>query len=448
MAETPARDARAVTAATLRDRALADPTAYELVKGLATEIGPRPAGSPAAVRARDWAIAELTRLGFHGVHAEPFPITAWTRGMESGEVTAPSPERLTVLGLGGAGPTPAAGVEAEVAVFKSFAALQGAASGALAGKIAFLDQAMTRTADASSYGAVSRGRMRGAQEAGKRGAVAFLVRSATPSDADLAHTGAAHFDGSRIPAAALSVPAAERLAHLAAQGPVRVRLVLQSTESAATAWNVVGEIPGSERPGEIVAIGGHLDSWDVGQGAVDDGVGVALTTAAAKLIGELPRRPRRTVRVVLFGDEEMDFARQAYAAAHRDEAPHTVVVSESDAGADVLIGVALPRGGAGAPQLQALAGVLAPLKVSVLADPARETGADFASLQQQGVPVIDFRSDLTRYFDFHHSAADTLDKVDPATLRQHVAAWAAVVWMIADSDVDFRTLKSASRHQP
>ena len=440
MAETSASDARSETAAALRDRALHDPLAYELVRSLATEVGARPAGSPAAAKARDWAVAQLARLGFQNIQVEPFEVTAWTRGREEAEIL-PSRERLVVLGLGGAAPTPAGGVEGEIAVFHNFAELTAAPAGSLAGKIALIDQAMPRTRDAAGYSAVSRGRMRGAQEAGRRGALAFLVRSTTTAQGRIAHTGAAHFDGARIPAAAVAPPDADRLAALAAAGPVRVRLVLDSTEAPATAWTVSGEIAGAERPDEIVAIGGHLDSWDVGQGAIDDGVGVAISTAAAHLISQLPSRPRRTIRVVLFGAEEMDFSRKAYAAAHRDEAARIVVASEADAGADHLYAIALPRGGASAPQLQPLAGALQPLNVEVSPEPSRETGADFASLQALGVPVIDFKTDLSRYFDWHHSSEDTLDKVDRAALAQNVAAWVATIWLIADSDVDFRALR-------
>ena len=433
-------ETRTETAAALRDRALRDPLAYELVRSLATEVGARPAGSTAAAKARDWAVAELTRLGFQNIQVEPFEVTAWTRGREEAEIVAPSRERLTILGLGGASATPPDGVEGEIAVFHSFAELTSAPAGSLAGKIALIDQAMLRTRDAAGYSAVSRGRMRGAQEAGRRGALAFLVRSTTTARSRIAHTGAAHFDGARIPAAAVAAPDAERLAALAAAGPVRVRLMLDSREAPATAWTVSGEIAGAERPDEIVAIGGHLDSWDVGEGAIDDGVGVAISTAAAHLISHLPHRPRRTIRVVLFGAEEMDFSRKAYAAAHRDEASRIVVASEADAGADHLYAIALPRGGATAPQLQPLAGLLEPLNVQVSPDPSRETGADFASLHALGVPVIDFKTDLSRYFDWHHSSEDTLDKVDRAALAQNVAAWAATIWLIADSDVDFRAL--------
>ena len=440
MAE-PSPDPRTATAAALRDKALGDPLAYELVSSLATQVGARPAGSAAAAKARDWAVAQLTRLGFQNIQVEPFAITAWTRGREEAEITAPERTQLTLLGLGGAAPTPPGGVEGEIAVFHSFAELTAAPSGSLAGKIALIDQAMPRTRDAAGYSLVNRGRMRGAQEAGKRGAAAFLVRSTTTASDRIAHTGAAHFDGARIPAAAVSPPDAEHLAALAAKGPVRVRLVLESAEAPATAWTVSGEITGSERPDEIVAIGGHLDSWDVGQGAIDDGVGVAISTSAAHLISQLPRRPRRTIRVVLFGAEEMDFSRKAYASAHAAEAPRMVVASEADAGADALYAIALPRGAAAAPQLQPLAGVLEPLNVVISPDPARETGADFASLQQQGVPVIDFKTDLTRYFDWHHSSQDILDKVDRASLAQNVAAWAAVIYLIADSDIDFRALR-------
>jgi hypothetical protein len=443
-AAQPGPDA-AATAAALRDKALADPTAYEIVSSLTTEVGGRPAGSPAAAAARDWGVARLKALGFENVHVEPFPVVAWARGAESAEVTAPVPHRLAILGLGRSPPTPAGGIEAEIALFHSYAGLLAAPPGSLKGKIAVVTQPMTRTQDGSGYGAGSTWRTRGAREAALRGAVAYLVRSISTSDSRLPHTGAMSSEEPRIPAAALGVPDAELLERLAASGrPVRVRLDLSSTETRdAPAWNVVGEIRGREAPDEVVVIGGHLDSWDPGEGAIDDAAGVAITTAAARLVGELPRRPRRTIRVVMFGDEEMDFSGRAYAAAHRDEAARIVAVGESDLGSDAIWSLQLPRGSVAAPQLKALASALAPLKIFVASEPARFSGSDFAELNVAGVPAFSFRQDASRYFDIHHSADDTLDKVDPASLRQNVAAWAALLYLIADSDIDFRALAAA-----
>lgn len=435
----------AETAALLRDKALDDPTAYQVVESLVTEIGPRPAGSPAAARARDWALAKLTALGFENVHAEPFAITAWARGEESAEVVAPAPQKLQILGLGGSPPTPPGGIEAEIALFHSYADLLAAPPGSLAGKIAVLTQPMVRTQDASGYGEASRYRTQGPVEAGKRGAVGFLVRSISTSDSRAPHTGAMHQAEPRIPAAALGVPDAELLDRLVARGgPVRVKLVLNSTTTAnAPAWNVVGEIRGSEAPDEVVIIGGHLDSWDPGQGAIDDGAGVAITTAAAKLIMGLPRHPRRTIRVVLFGDEEMDFSGKAYAQAHMGELAKIVAMGESDLGSDAIWSLALPKGAA-ADALKPLPSVLAPLKIFIAAEPARFAGSDFEELQMAGAPVFSFQQDASRYFDVHHSADDTLDQVDPKSLAQNVAAWAALVYLIADSDIDLHAPPAAA----
>ena len=437
----------AAVAAGLRDRALADGAAWDIVSSLTTEVGARPAGSPAAAAARDWGVAKLKALGFQNVHVEPFPVVAWARGAESAEVLAPYPHRLQILGLGGSVPTPPGGIEAEIALFHSYADMLAAAPGSLAGKIAVVTQPMARTQDGSGYGAASRFRQRGPSEAGKRGAVAYLVRSISTSNSRLPHTGAMRPDAPRIPAAALGVPDAELLDRLAATGkPVRIRLSLASTETVdAPAWNVVGEIPGREAPDEVVIVGGHLDSWDPGQGAIDDGAGVAITAAAAKLIGDLPRRPRRTIRVVMFGDEEMDFSGKAYGDAHKAEVGKVVAMGESDVGSDAIWSLQLGKGAAGAPQLQPLAGLLAPLKVFVADQPAQFAGSDFGELQAAGAPVFSFRQDASRYFDIHHSADDTLDKVDPASLRQNVAAWSALIYLIADSDIDFRALAAAAK---
>ena len=445
----PPADPVAVATA-LRDKALTDPTAYDFVESVTTEVGPRLAGTPAAARGKDWGLAKLTALGFQNVHAEPFPIDAWVRGPEAAEVTAPFPQKLMIIGLGGSVPTPPGGIEAEIALFHSYAELLAAPMGSLAGKIAVVTQPMVRTQDGAGYGFGNRARTHGPAEAAKRGALAYLVRSISTSDSRLPHTGATDYaaDAPKIPAAALGVPDAELLDHMVLRGkPVRIRLSLESTViPGAPAWNVVGDITGSEAPDEIIAIGGHMDSWDPGQGAIDDGAGMAIATATARLIGELPRHPRRTIRVVLFGSEEMDNSGKAYAAAHQADAGKFVVVSESDSGPGPVWNLALPKGALAAPALKAIPALEAPLKVIIADQPPQFAGADFEGMQAAGAPVFGLTPDVTRYFDIHHSADDTLNKVDPRDLNQSVAAWVPLVYLIADSDVDFRALAAAPAH--
>jgi Zn-dependent M28 family amino/carboxypeptidase len=436
------------TAAQLRDRALADPLAYSLVESLTTEIGPRPAGSPAAARARDWGVAKLKSLGFTNVHAEAFAKPSWTRGPESAEITAPYPQKLAILGLGGSVPTPPGGIEAEAVVFRSLAELLAQPVGSLNGKIAIVTQKMTRTQDGSGYSAAVRARGIGASEAARRGAVAFLLRSVSTAENRSPHTGAISYqpDAPRIPAAAVSPADAELIDHMAdRRQPIRVRLSLASTTNPNTqAWNVVGEIRGRERPEEVVVVGGHLDAWDPGTGAIDDGAGIAISTAAAKLIGDLPRHPRRTVRVVMWGSEETGGSGQAYADAHKTELPKIVLAGESDLGSDRIWSVRLPQGSGSHPAFSALASLLAPLKIFIDPAPARFGGSDTEEMQVGGVPVVDFNQEATRYFDVHHSADDTLDRIDPEQLNQNVAAWAAFLYLVADSDIDFRTLAAAA----
>ena len=436
------------TAAALRDRAMAGSPAYAVVESLTTEIGPRPTGSPAQKRAMEWGLAKLKALGFQNVHAEPFTVGAWARGAEAAEVVAPYPQRLSILGLGGSVPTPAGGIEAPITLFHSYADLLAAPQGSLAGKIAVVVQPMTETQTGEGYGAGILMRAAGPSQAARRGAIAYLFRSLSTTDSRLPHTGFLRYaaDAPRIPAAALSVPDAELLDRMAARGrPVRVRLSLESRAIPdAEAWNVVGEVVGSERPDEVIVIGGHLDSWDPGAGALDDGAGVAVTVGAAKLINDLPRHPRRTIRMVMFGAEEMGGfgagdSGAAYAAAHKDEAGKIVLAGESDEGAGPVWSLQLPAGAADQPAMKDVAGVLAPIKVFVAHEPATNSGSDVVGLQKLGVPVLAVRADASRYFDFHHSADDTLDKIDRQALDQSVAAWSAILYAAAEGTADFRT---------
>ena len=282
------------TASSLGQKALNDPAAFDFVQSLATEIGQRLAGTEAHKRAVAWAEARLKAAGFENVHSEPFTLRAWIRGAENADIVGPVPQHLAITTLGGSVATDPNGIEAEIAVFHTYDELLAAAPGSLTGKIAVVTQHMMRMQDGSGYGAANRIRRSGPSEAAKRGAVAYLLRSLGTDNRRLPHTGALDYqDGApQIPAAALSVPDAEQLDRLAALGPVRIRLLLMpSFQDNAPSWNVVGEIKGSQRPDEIVLIGGHLDSWDLGTGATDDGAGDAIAFGAARLVAGLPRAP-------------------------------------------------------------------------------------------------------------------------------------------------------------
>jgi Zn-dependent M28 family amino/carboxypeptidase len=437
-----ASESLVVTASQLGQRALSDPAAFDFVKSLTTEIGPRLAGTESHKRAVAWAEARLKAAGFENVHAEPFTFPAWIRGAESADIEGPVPQHLAVTALGGSVATDAGGIEAEISLFSTYDDLLAAAPGSLDGKIAVVTQRMVRAQDGSGYGAANPIRRQGPSEAAKRGAVAYLLRSLGTDSHRLPHTGALNYaDGApRIPAAALSIPDTEQLERLAALGPVKIRLVLRpSVQQNAPSWNVVGEIKGSERPDQIVLIGGHLDSWDLGTGATDDGAGMAIVFGAARLIAGLPQRPGRTIRIVLFGAEEMNFSGAAYAQAHEAEAGQIVVAGEADFGARNVYSVQLPGGAAGSDFGRTLQRIIASLGANLDRRPALGGGDDISELQKAGVPVVSLRQDGLDYFDTHHTADDTLDKIDPKELAQAVAVWSAFTYLAAASDVDFRS---------
>nr|WP_293907924.1 M20/M25/M40 family metallo-hydrolase [Phenylobacterium sp.] len=436
-AQSPTGQTLAAGAAAVRDKALADTTGWDVVESLTTEVGARPVGSPAMQRARDWGVAKLRQLGFENVHVEPFTTPAWSRGPESADVVAPFPQKLAILGIGGSAPTPPGGITAPIALFTSYQAMLDQPVGSLKGKIAVVTQAMARTQDGSSYGAVGVQRRSGPAEAARRGAVGYLIRSLSTDHTRLPHTGAGAPGG--IPAAALSTVDAELLEHMVARGkPVTVRLEMASSVNpAAEAWNVVGEIRGREKPDEVLVVGGHLDSWDPGTGAIDDGAGVAITVAAAKLAGG-QGKPRRTIRVVMWGSEEQEGSGAAYAAAHKDEVGKIVVAGESDVGSGRIWSLSTPPAAYAHAAMVAFRAVLPGLKAAVNTGPPRFGGSDIAGLTRLGAPFVDFNQDASRYFDLHHSADDTLDKIDPADLAQNIAVWSAFLYVVANSDVDFR----------
>jgi hypothetical protein len=433
-------------AAVLRDQALKGSAAYPFLSDLTTEIGERLAGSQQEHLAAQWAVARLKAMGFKNVHIESFPVPGWTRGEEQAELISPSVQKLMVTSLGNAGATPPGGIEAPVALFHTYADMLAQPVGSLSGKIVVVTQPMVRAQDGSGYGALAVMRFLGAAEAQKRGAAAYLVRSLSTSDSRLPRTGATDFPPgvAPIPAGALSVPDAEQLDRLSVGGrPLRMRLVLTPTfKPGATADTVVADVVGRERPDEVVLIGGHLDSWDLGTGAIDDGAGAAITTAAAKLILDMPHAPRRTVRLALFGAEEINFAGPAFAAVRSAaEQSHYVIAAECDFGAEPVYGIALPGAAAKTPYGAMLAEAIAPLPAYVDRAPARGGGEDIEPLSPH-VPLASLQQDGTHYFDIHHSADDTLDKVDAHRMDKAVAAWVAFTYLAADSDVDFRAKPS------
>src|ERR1700676_4616170 len=437
-----------VSASSLGQKALNDPAAFDCVKALTTEIGQRLAGTEAHRRAVIWAEARLKAAGLENVHSEPFSFPAWIRGAESAEIVVSVPQHLAVTALGGSVATDANGIEAEIALFRTYDDLLAAAPGSLSGKIAVVTQRMVRAQDGSGYGAANPIRRYGPSEAARRGAVAYLLRSLGTDSHRLPHTGALNYeDGApRIPAAALAIPDADQLERLAALGPVRIRLLLTPTiQENAPSWNVVGEVKGTERPDEVVLIGGHLDSWDLGTGATDDGAGVAIAFGAARLIAGLPQRPSRTIRVVLFGAEEMNFSGAAYAQAHEGETGKIVVAGEADFGARNVYSVQLPPAAADSDFGHALERIIAPLGANVDRRPALGGGDDIRELQKAGVPAVSLRQDGLDYFDTHHTADDTLDKIDPKQLDQAVAVWSAFTYLAAASDVDFRSLAATAK---
>lgn len=424
----------------LRERGLGDGLAWQLAESLCTQIGPRPAGSQADARAVAWALEQFTRLGFSRVRADPIELRVWQRGPGRARLTAPHPRELVMTALGNSPPTPDEGLEAELAYYPDFDALLAERGERARGRIVFIDQKMARTVDGSGYGPAVRARVMGPMEAARRGALALVIRSIGTDRDRVAHTGMMAVDPQQpvVPAAALSVPDAQVIERLHAAGaPLRLQLVIGARQAVpARTHNVLAEVPGTDLAREIVLVGAHLDSWDVGQGALDNAAGVAIVVAAAHQILALSRRPRRTVRVVLFGNEENGFdGARHYADRYREE-PHQLV-GESDFGAGrvwrLRSRVAPEAFGA----IEAMAPLLAPLQVA-LGDNQGSPGPDAAVLMRRNRwSAIELSQDGSDYFDVHHTDNDTLERIDPAALRQNVAAWSVVAWLAAQSALRF-----------
>ena len=417
----------------LIDAATRDSAAHKRLSTLADKFGHRFSGSASLENALDWIMAEMKKDGFENVHGEPVMVTHWVRGAESAEVIAPRPIKLNMLGLGRSVGTPMAGITAPVLVVKSFAELRQRAAEAK-GKIVLFNYAFDTTiAPFRGYGDAVRYRGAGADSGKAVGAVAVLVRSVTPRSLNTPHTGGMGYgDTSRtaknIPAAAITVENAEMLQRMQDRGErIVVRLKMAAkTLPPVQSRNVIAEIKGSEKPNEVIVMGGHIDSWDVGQGAMDDGAGCVAAWEALRLIKQLGVRPKRTIRVVLWTNEEIGGAGgRGYRDAHLSELGDHMYALESDNGVFTPRGITF--GGSNAAGMEMVKAVAQLLK-RVGADSVAPGGpeADNGPIFQLGVPAIGIDTDQSRYFWYHHTEADTPEKIDPADLQKVTAIMAVL----------------------
>jgi carboxypeptidase Q len=412
----------------LLGEAVASDFAWQRLALLGDTFGNRLSGSPNLEAAIKWAVEEMKRDGLENVRAEPVKVPHWVRGGESLEIAGAIPQPLVMLGLGGSVGTPAAGLEAEALVVRSFEELD-AAGDRVKGKIVLFNVPFT------NYGETVRFRAAGPSRAAALGAVAMLVRSVGPAGLRTPHTGALTYaDGQpKIPAAAVSAEDAARIQRLVDRGTtVRLKLMMEARMLPdADSFNVVGEIRGRELPHEVVVIGGHFDSWDVGTGSTDDGGGCVVTWEALRLMKKLNIRPRRTVRVVLWTNEENGSrGGVAYRDRHADELANHVMMLESDGGVFRPTGFGFTGTEHGRARVRDIATLLAGIHADGIG-PAGG-GADIGpSVQQAGIPSMSLEVD-GNYFLLHHTPADTVDKIDPLEMSRSAAAVAVMTYVIAE----------------
>ena len=415
-------------AARLIAESQSSPFAWERLALLGDTFGHRLSGSEALENAIKWAVAEMKKDGLDNVRAEPVKVPHWVRGQESVEITSPYRSALTMLGLGNSVGTPADGIEAELLVVRSFGELDAAGAG-VKGKIVLFNVPFT------TYGETVQYRAAGPSRAAGLGAVAMLIRAVGPPGLRTPHTGSLRYaDGApQIPAAAISAEDAERLQRMQNRGTkVRVRLKMEAKFLPdADSANVIGEIRGRERPDEVIVVGGHFDSWDVGTGSTDDGGGCVVTWEALRLMKKLNLRPRRTVRVVLFTNEENGLAGgRAYLERHRAELANHVLMLESDSGVFRPTGFGFTGTSTAREVLQQIAGLLRGIQADQIG--ASGGGADIGPSVEAGqLPALSLEVD-GNYFLIHHTPADTVDKIDPADMAKASAAIAVMAYVVAD----------------
>ena len=410
-------------------------SAWSIVADLTTELGPRPAGSPREAVARDWAAARLKALGFKNVAIEPFTMKAYVRGVDKARLIAPYDLPLAITALGYSGATPDEGITADLVYFPSLAALEAAPEGSLKGKIAFVDHAMKANQDGSGYGPYGNVRRKGPGIAAAKGAAGIVIRSIGTDGHRNPHTGVISWPAgvTPIPAGAVSNPDADLIARVARGGrPMKLALTLTGrTVENMPSGNVIGEISGRDPKLPPILLGCHLDSWDLGTGAIDNAAGCAIVTAAA-LQAQKQGKLLRTVRVLWAGSEEVGgYGGLDYAKRHAAEP--IALAMESDFGADRVWNVKLKLAAANKALGDAVVAALGPLGIVFdLGKP--QGGSDVEPIAAKlNTAVIDLSQDGTRYFDLHHTPDDTLDKIDPAQLQQNVDAWATVLRVVGNS---------------
>jgi hypothetical protein len=428
--------------AALRDAALSDDYAWQQVAHITENIGPRPEGSAQAEAAVNYVADELRKLGLD-VHLEDVQVPRWTRGLETAELVeypghvAGTTQKIVLTALGGNTPTSLPGLTAEVIVVNNFDELNALGRDKVAGKVVLFNVPYDKRKAAGgfafeAYGEAVAYRSRGAKAAAALGAVASLVQSVGNADYRIPHTGYSVQAG--IPAGAVTAEDADLIAHLVAQGKVRIHLTLTGeTGAPVLSHNVVADIKGSEHPEQIVIVSGHLDSWDLGTGAIDDAAGVVVAMETAQLIQQLHLHPKRTIRVVAWMDEENGGSgNRAYAKAHAAEFANHVAAIESDSGASHPLGFEAKVNEKALPLLEPVQNILKPFGANVVKTTTFTPGSDIEPLGNAGVPTFGVMQDGRIYFNYHHTAADTLDKIVPQELRENAAALAVLGYALAN----------------
>jgi len=416
-------------AARIIGEAVGSTFAWQRLSVLTDSIGNRLSGTPALDRAIAWATSEMTRDGLENVHTEAVMVPRWVRGAESAEIVSPAKHAIVMLGLGDSVGTPADGVQADVLVVHTFEELDAKATAAR-GKVVLFNVPFT------NYGETVRFRSAGPSRAARHGAVAMLIRAVGPAGLRTAHTGALNYanDSPKIPAAAISSEDADRIQRMADRGErVVVRLAMQAHfEADAESANVIGELRGRERPGEVVVVSGHLDSWDVGAGATDDGGGCIVSWEALRIMKKLNLRPRRTVRVVLWTNEENGGrGGLGYRDRHRAELANHVMMMESDGGVFRPLGFGFSGGDQAREKVRAIATLLTGIGADQISPGGG--GADITPSVQEGrVAAMSLDVDGSKYFLIHHTPADTIDKIDPIEMAKCAAAVAVMAYVVAD----------------
>ncbi|MGJ8662302.1 MAG: M28 family peptidase [Marinicella sp.] len=425
----------------LRNQSLNDELAYQLTESLTTEVGARLAGSAGDAKAVAWGKAKFEALGFDQVTLEPVVFNRWTRGEETASIRAPYPHELAITALGRTLPTPAEGLTGEVVHFATIEDLEAADESLVKGKITFISNRMERHQDGSGYGKAVKARGIVAQVTAAKGGIGAIIRSIGTDNNRTPHTGAAKYDAAipSVPAGAISNPDADLLVNmLNREQAVTLKMTLTSHwDGEYTSHNVIGDMLGTEQADQYIVIGCHLDSWDLGTGAIDDASGCGVTMAAAKLIKEHIGPLKKTIRVILWANEEYGLSgATAYHEAHKDELKQHILGGESDFGAGAIYGFGTRVADSAFPIVKEMVQLLAPLGIQFTNNKS-SSGADLIPLRKAGMAVFSLRQDGTKYFDYHHTANDTLDKIVPEELAQNVAAWIVVVALAANTEHDF-----------